>query len=275
MTVGSLFAGIGGFELAATWAGMTPVWSNEIDPFCCAVLRKNFNHEIIEADIRTIGKHNLKPVDILTGGFPCQPYSTAGKRKGTEDSRHLWPEMHRTIDEIRPTFIVGENVLGLLNWNGGLVLKQIKNDLEDSGYCVLPPFVLPACGKDAGHKRERIWIVAYLNIDRFNRKRKKVKPTKERFKAFSKPATSFATDINSLRIQRQLQEKIYRIEGTEGRQTQQQPENGFQLADTFEPKLCRTLHGIPFGVDRIKSLGNSIVPQVAFEIFKAIKATTK
>src|SRR5688572_19908081 len=165
MTVGSLFAGIGGFELAAQWAGLTPVWSNEIDPFCCKVLRKNFKHRIIEDDIRNIGAQNLEPVDILTGGFPCQPFSTAGKRKGTEDDRHLWPQMLRIIGEVKPRWIVGENVSGLLNWSGGLVLKQIKIDLENQGYQFFPPCILPACGVNAPHKRDRIWIIAHTKSD--------------------------------------------------------------------------------------------------------------
>jgi DNA (cytosine-5)-methyltransferase 1 len=155
-----------------------------------------------------------------------------------------------------------------------MVLKQIKNDLEDSGYKVLPPIILPACGKDAGHKRERIWIVAYLNSHGFNRQCQEIQPTAEQFKAFGESTSSLAAHTNGIGIQGKLQKKIYRVKGTERRQTQQQLTDGFQLADTFEPKLCRTLHGIPFGVDRIKSLGNAIVPQVAFEIFKAIEDLT-
>jgi len=106
MTLGSLFAGIGGFELAATWAGIEPIWSNEIDSYCCKVLNKNFNHEIIEKDIREIGKHNLKRVDIISGGDPCQPNSVAGLGKGKEDHRFLWPQMFRIIRELHPPWII-------------------------------------------------------------------------------------------------------------------------------------------------------------------------
>jgi DNA (cytosine-5)-methyltransferase 1 len=104
-------------------------------------------------------------IDILTGGFPCQPYSTAGKRLGKEDDRHLWPEMLRAIREIQPTYVVGENVLGLVNWDGGLVFDEVQADLEAEGYEV-QPFVLPACAVNAPHRRDRVWFVAYCNHSR-------------------------------------------------------------------------------------------------------------
>ena len=138
MRLGSLFAGIGGFELAATWAGITPVWSNEIEPFACKVLTKNFDHEIIQKDIREIGKHNLPAVDIISGGFPCQPFSQAGKRKGTEDNRYLWPEMLRIIRELQPSWVIGENVAGLLSMERGATLKRILADPVSYTHLTLP-----------------------------------------------------------------------------------------------------------------------------------------
>ena len=99
-------------------------------------------------------------IDILTGGFPCQPYSSAGKRKGKEDERHLWPEMLRAIREVSPRFVVGENVRGLTNWNGGLVFEEVCAELESYGYQVAP-VIIPACGVGAPHRRERVWFVAY------------------------------------------------------------------------------------------------------------------
>ncbi len=99
-------------------------------------------------------------IDILTGGFPCQPYSGAGKRLGKEDDRHLWPEMLRAIREIQPGYIVGENVRGLTNWNGGVVFDEVQAEMEAQGYEVLP-FLLPACAVNAPHRRDRIWFVAY------------------------------------------------------------------------------------------------------------------
>lgn len=161
MNHGSLFSGIGGFDLAAQWMGWYNVFHCEIEPFPRHVLQYYWPNSDSLSDIK---KTNFKKyngtIDILTGGFPCQPYSAAGKRKGTEDDRHLWPEMLRAIREVSPRWVVGENVRGLTNWNGGLVFDQVQADLEDAGYEVLP-FILPACAVNAPHRRDRIWFVAY------------------------------------------------------------------------------------------------------------------
>lgn len=126
-----------------------------------AVLRKSWPQSTIHDDIRTLKLSALPAgIDILTGGFPCQPFSAAGNRRGTDDDRHLWPEMLRVIREVRPRWVVGENVRGFVNWNGGLVFDQVQSDLEDAGYEVIP-FVLPAAGVNAPHRRERVWIVAH------------------------------------------------------------------------------------------------------------------
>lgn len=155
-----LFEGIGGFSLSARYAGWETIAWCEWDAFCQTVLKYHFPHATPHSDIRTTdftGYHGK--VDILTGGFPCQPYSTAGKRKGTDDERHLWPEMLRAIREISPGWVVGENVGGLISWSGGLVFEQVQTDLEAEGYEV-QAFVLPACGVDAPHRRDRVWFVA-------------------------------------------------------------------------------------------------------------------
>ena len=161
MRHGSLFSGIGGFDLAAQWMGWENVFHCEINPFCQRVLSYHFpnsiqHHDITKTDF-TVYRGKL---DILTGGFPCQPFSVAGKQLGTEDDRHLWPEMLRAISEIQPSWIVGENVCGLVNWSGGLVFEQVQTELEAKGYEVLP-FILPACAVDAPHRRDRVWFVAY------------------------------------------------------------------------------------------------------------------
>lgn len=161
MRHGSLFSGIGGFDLAAEWAGWTNVFHCEWNEFGKKVL----NYYWPDAECFTdITKSNFKKyantIDILTGGFPCQPYSSAGKRKGKEDERHLWPEMLRAIREIQPRWVVGENVLGLVNWSGGLVFHEVQADLEVEGYEV-QPFLLPAAAVGAPHRRDRIWFVAY------------------------------------------------------------------------------------------------------------------
>lgn len=160
MRHGSLFSGIGGFDLASEWMGWENVFHCEINPFCQKVLKYYWPEAISYDDItKTDFTIHRGQIDILTGGFPCQPYSTAGKRLGTADDRHLWPEMLRAIREIQPTWIVGENVRGLVNWNGGMVFNQVQTDLEDQGYEVIP-FLLPACGVNAPHKRDRIFFVA-------------------------------------------------------------------------------------------------------------------
>ena len=159
----SLFSGIGGFDLAAQWMGWENVFHCEYDPFCQKVLNHHFPNSKLYKDVRTFDATAYAGrIDILTGGFPCQPFSGAGKRLGTEDSRHLWPEMLRIIREVKPSYVVGENVRGLLSWSGGLVFQEICSDLEAEGYEVTP-YLLPACGKDAPHRRDRIWFIAHSN----------------------------------------------------------------------------------------------------------------
>lgn len=161
MTHGSLFSGIGGFDIAAQWAGWENVFACEIDPFCQKVLKYHFPKSTLYENIRTTDFTIWRGrIDVLSGGFPCQPFSTAGKRKGTEDDRYLCPEMLRAIREISPRWVVGENVLGIVNWNGGMVFEQVCADLEAEGYEV-QPYVLPACGVGAPHQRQRTWFVAH------------------------------------------------------------------------------------------------------------------
>ncbi len=163
MTHASLFSGIGGFDLAAEWAGWTNMFNCEIDGFCRRVLQYHFPNARQYADIRTTDFTVWRGrIDVLTGGFPCQPFSVAGKRLGTDDERHLWPEMLRAIREIRPRWVVGENVFGIVNWSKGLVFEQVCADLENEGYAV-QPFILPACAVDAPHRRDRVWVVAHRN----------------------------------------------------------------------------------------------------------------
>lgn len=162
MTHASLFSGIGGFDLAAEWTGWTNSFNCEIDPFCRRILKYHFPNAEQYGDIRTTDFTIWRGrVDVLTGGFPCQPFSLAGKRKGTEDDRYLWPEMLRVIRTVRPRWIVGENVFGIVNWSEGVVFEQVCSDLEAAGYAV-QPYIIPACGVGAPHRRDRCWFVAYL-----------------------------------------------------------------------------------------------------------------
>ena len=171
----SLFSGIGGFELAAEWAGWRNVMSCEINTFGHKVLSHywpgayhhndvhTLNYELINEELtKRFGTRWRSDDVILTGGFPCQPYSVAGKRLGKNDTRHLWPEMLRIIREVKPTWVVGENVRGLVSWNGGMVFDEVQADLEAIGYEVIP-FILPACAVNAPHRRDRVWFVAYCN----------------------------------------------------------------------------------------------------------------
>jgi DNA (cytosine-5)-methyltransferase 1 len=158
---GSLFSGIGGFDLAAEWMGWENVFHCEWNDFGKKVLNHYWPNSISYHDItKTDFSIHRGTIDILTGGFPCQPYSSAGKRLGKEDERHLWPEMLRAIREIQPRWIVGENVLGLVNWNGGMVFEEVQADLEAEGYEV-QPYVLPAAAVNAPHRRDRVWFVAH------------------------------------------------------------------------------------------------------------------
>ncbi len=300
----SLFSGIGGFDLAAEWMGWENVFQVEIDGFCQKVLEKNFPNVTRYGDIKQFnGTKHRGAVDVLSGGFPCQPFSTAGQRKGKEDDRYLWPEMLRIIREVQPRWIVGENVSGLLNLSGGMVLKQIKIDLEAEGYSVFPPIVLPACSKNAPHRRDRLWIVAYSASDfrhyehrseynpqkvqeeRFNESEAIANPYSVRFggveefegrhqhngrgKAFceSQPYSFkwFTPNANSQRLQR----RENRLKSTEGCQPINEQSTGYDKLPRqdwahfpSQPSVCGGNDGIPNRVDRIKSLGNAIVPQV-------------
>lgn len=169
MTHLGLFEGIGGFSLAARWAGWETVAWCEIDQFCQNVLKHHFPEATGHTDIKTTDfTQYANKIDIITGGFPCQPYSMAGKRKGKEDDRHLWPEMLRAIREVKPRWVVGENVYGLVNWNGGVVFDEVQSDLEAEGYEVWA-VILPAAAVNAPHRRDRIWIIAHSKSEQGER----------------------------------------------------------------------------------------------------------
>lgn len=277
-----LFEGIGGFSLAAKWMGWETVAWCEWNEFCQKILRKHFPEAEGFGDItKTDFTKYANRIDIITGGFPCQPYSVAGKRKGKDDDRHLWPQMLRAIKEIRPRWVIGENVPGLVSWNGGLVLNEIKTDLETAGFEVFPPLILPACSKNAPHKRERIWIVAHSDFKRLQygnaAKSGELSGIKkgefqDNRKINGSGGIGAIAHANNKGLQRG--ENIRNIE-SKGANRNEQPSRFFQ-SDWEEfptkPPLCGRDDGIPDRVDRIKSLGNAVVPQVVYEIFKAIEA---
>lgn len=156
---GSLFSGIGGFDLAAQWMGWNNIFQVEKDDWCRKVLAKNFPKTERFADIKDFtGYEYTNRIDVISGGFPCQPFSVAGQRKGKGDDRYLWEEMLRVIATIKPTYVVGENVTGII----GLALDTVLSDLEAQDYTT-ETFIIPACSKNAWHRRDRVWIVAYAN----------------------------------------------------------------------------------------------------------------
>ncbi len=163
-----LFSGIGGFALAAEWCGITTIGFSEIDPYACAVLKERWPKIKNYGDVRQITRETLvERPDLITGGFPCQPFSTAGKRRGKEDDRFLWPELLRVIKEFRPTWVLGENVAGFVN----MELDSAAADLASEGYEV-QPVVIPACAVNAPHRRDRVWIIAHTEHPGFDATKK-------------------------------------------------------------------------------------------------------
>lgn len=156
MRVLDLFSGIGGFSLGLERAGMQTVAFCEIDQFCRAVLKKHWPDVPVFNDVRRIKDDFTGPVDLICGGFPCQPFSVAGKQRGADDDRHLWPAMFECIKHFRPRWVIGENVPGIVK----MAVDGVLSDLESAGY-TCRTFNITACAVDATHRRERIWIVAY------------------------------------------------------------------------------------------------------------------
>jgi len=291
MKHGSLFSGIGGFDLAASWMGWENIFQVEIDPFCTKILEKHFPQTERYKDIYDFEGTKYKgSIDIISGGFPCQPFSQAGKRKGTNDDRYLWPQMLRVISEVQPAFVVGENVAGLLSMENGRTFERILTDLENEGFRI-ETFVIPACAVGAWHRRDRIWIVANPTEQGLQGCRhesgKSTIQSKNRTEQFCKDVP----DTNSKRQSRQGKlEYPGNSKKDKERETNKSIYDCGKSIRSVEPGLDGVVHGIPcwlyepYGVPRVakgikdrvsrlKALGNAIVPQVAYEIFKAIEQT--
>jgi len=294
MNHASLFSGIGGFDLAAEWTGWNNVFNCEWEEFPRKVLKHHFPNAKQHEDIKDFNANEYRGrIDVLSGGFPCQPFSTAGLRKGSEDERHLWPEMLRVIGECQPRWVVGENVRGLVSWSNGLVLETCYSDLENLGYSV-QSFIIPACATNAPHRRDRVWIVAYSNNTRRSDGHGQVQDTNGEVRQrddrseFSNTDSRNAPDTDGSRCKRSISS---RVDGKQMRKIRQDREAVKYISQDrdavqFEnfptvPPVCggddglpKELDGITFSKWRresIKAYGNAIVPQVAQRIFESIQ----
>lgn len=277
MKHGSLFSGIGGFDLAAEWMGWENVFHCENNTFCQKILKHYWPNAISYGDItKTDFSIHRGQIDIVTGGFPCQPFSSAGKRKGTKDDRHLWPEMLRTIREIQPQWIVGENVFGIINWSGGMVFEQVQSDLEAEGY-ESQAYVLPACATNAPHRRNRVWFVAHSNRQRSNGNENEVLANK-RHNAQHDTRQGVVNRITSNPNGLGRKGGIKGLQATQRQgydssySSERELRNSWERDDLPAPTIIGMDDGLPEDLDRIKALGNAVVPQVVYEIFKAIAA---
>lgn len=282
MTHGSSFSGIGGFDLAAEWVGWQNLFNCEIDLFCQTVLKHHFPNAEQFTDIRTADFAVYRGlIDVFTGGFPCQSFSVAGKRKGTEDDRYLWPEMLGVIRVVRPRWVVGENVYGIVSWSDGLVFEQVCADLEAEGYEV-QPYVLPACGVGAPHQRYRTWFVAH-------RADAGIEDVRERKDEILSGGDAADTDGHRFRLWKGKQIAIGgsespthlsdEIPGWQDFPTQSPVRRGDDgLSDWLD--FDAVFEGIPtprrakaynrWRDQAIKAYGNAVVPQVVLQIFETI-----
>ena len=320
-----LFSGLGGFSLGLESTGFfETIAFVEKDQFCQKVLKKNFKNIPIEGDIRNVKGDRYK-ADVITGGFPCQPFSVAGKRKGTDDDRYLWDETIRVVRECKPKWFIGENVEGLINIQDGMVLRQVQDDLEKEGFQV-QCLIIPASGIGAWHQRKRIWIIGY-NVSNSNTRfgigenqeiqtrgntstngSKDVSNTfgklsdgcssttrnsKAKFKRMECNQSWNWNEVRSKteRCSEQDREDVSnsngkRLQGckfqhhleTRKQSTTNNGKNSFKEQQTWwqtQSDLCGVPNGVSYELDknranRIKALGNSIVPQIARELGKAI-----
>ena len=310
MTHLSLFSGIGGLDLAAEWAGFTTIGQCEFADYPTKVLEKHWPDVPRWRDIRTLTgggfyeRTGLRTVDVVSGGFPCQPFSVAGKRRGKEDDRFLWPEMCRVIAQLEPTWVVGENVAGIvsmaepdgkpyvesrtinrfedqdyyeavLSQRERMLLVGIIEDLEQIGYEV-QPFIIPACGVGAPHRRDRIAAIAYA--DRDSRRKRWPKPKRQQRQTRSTNGGPAMVNTNGGRQPRDNR-RWQQPQFADGCWRSIKPGLG-RMVDGFtdrmdgywetEPNIPRISKGVAYRIDRLKGLGNMVVPQQFYPIFAAI-----
>lgn len=297
MTHLDLFSGIGGFALAANRCGYETIAFCEHDEFCKRVLRKHWPTVPIFDDVHDFDGTQFKGVRLLTGGFPCQPYSNAGLKRGTDDNRAIWPQMLRVITEARPSYVLGENVAGIIN----MELDDVLSSLEAQDYST-QAFIVPACAVDAKHRRDRVWILGADTManpasGELEGRANKPGGKSQRGVAFDGTSEALANTDESMRQRQHASQGS----GQSGEQSQKRNDiagDGEALADTddprrtqqrpakpartqlettqrgsqwgIEPNICRVAYGIPNRVHRLRGLGNAIVSQVAEEIIRAI-----
>ena len=276
----SLFSGIGGLDLAFEWAGGQVAAMCEIDKYCQKVLRKHWPDVPLFGDIKELKADSVGTVDIIYGGFPCQPFSVAGKQKGQNDDRYLWPEFSRLVEELRPRWVVGENVPGILR----LAADDVCADLERQGYEVgIWDFEAAAVG--ARHRRERIFFVAHAgrSLQQGDVKRGYIQEETGKGNALApeRPSKILAAYTDCERCEEQQQsvktEEAYKAVGCDsGRQPKSGMDRGFNgFPDVLDGSISPTTNGISNRTNRLKALGNAVVPQQAYPIFKAIMEADK
>ena len=303
MKVLDLFSGIGGFSLGLEWAGMSTVAFCERDPYCTTILNKHWPDTPVHSDVRNLdGKEYAESIDVVCGGFPCQPFSTAGLKRGSEDDRHLWPEMLRIIRESKPRWVIGENVSGFIN----MALDDVSLDLESEGYEVRP-FVLPACAVDARHRRDRVFIIAHVaHADEHRLEEHGHGEPAEFSKAGQRPKHVADAHGEGELQQEGLEHEVGRWSGDGGKESESMAyatdaglqrrtlggdvasegqiaiEQSSRFGDLrrgrewpVEPPLPRMAHGVPNRVDRVKALGNAVVPQLIQTIGELVLAADK
>ena len=268
LTVGSLFSGIGGLDLGLERAGMKVIWQSEIDPYCNKVLKKHWPEVPNYGNIKEIDWSTIPRPDVVCGGYPCQPFSTAGKRRGTDDPRHLWPWVRTAISELQPRYAILENVRGHLSM-GGL---QVIGELAEVGYDA-EWRVVSAAGLGAPHRRDRIIIVAYPNNTRKrapggDMERQRETSSAERSNARNELSGRGANVAHpNSRRREQCQPETKPLSWTSGSGKRNYAE-WWQV----EPNVGRVVNGVPARVDRLKGLGNAVVPQVAEYIGRLVMA---
>jgi len=259
-----LFSGIGGFSLGLErTGGFETAAFCEIESFPRRVLAKHWPNVTIHKDIRKLRAEHVGPVDVICGGYPCQPFSTAGKRRGKEDDRHLWPEFSRLVDELRPAWVIGENVAGHISMG----LDNVLSDLEGQGY-TCRAFVIPACATNLPHRRDRVWIVANSGVRRScgSKGWEMEQPGGAEAISASEAPIPLA-DADAARREERNAAPV-----TDGQRLPSGRVDAIRFHWLPEPNVGRVANGVPRRVDRLKALGNAVVPQIPEMIGRAILA---